>query len=213
MDSARSVSPPAPTNVDTEQRVNEVAPYPVNEHIKPRTSGDDDGISTVAVSAPLSPSDDAVPSAEDHSVFSQVYLGWLYLVLTIAAFVLTVFYAVSPGTFSRMSYVNDSISHSIRTLRLLSGITDIQLSMTCFAAFERLQLMLVSKEAGMSLLKMLLMHPSTGYAGLAALTFGKGPPDLAVRFMATGRLLIMVLSAILGIVIMSMYQRQPVKDA
>ncbi|KAK5723927.1 hypothetical protein LTR17_013769 [Elasticomyces elasticus] len=138
------------------------------------------------------------------SIAGHVYVGWLCWLLTVLVFAVTVAYAFRPSTFTNsLTTVGSSISNSILTLRLLSGITDIMLSVTFAAALDRLQVILINGPRGTALAKALAVHSGTSYVGLAVLGFGSGSASLAARGFAVGRLLVMLVIPVLGIIIMS----------
>ncbi|KAK5677752.1 hypothetical protein LTS10_009635 [Elasticomyces elasticus] len=138
------------------------------------------------------------------TIAGHVYLGWLCWLITVLVFSLAVAYASRPSTFVKsLATVGSSISNSILTLRLLSGITDIMLSVTFAAALDRLQVILINGSGGTALARALAVHSGTSYIGLAVLGFGSGSTCLAARGFAVGRLLVMLVIPVLGIIIMS----------
>jgi len=136
----------------------------------------------------------------------QIPMAWLCLLTTTALFILTVLYAYRPSILSDVSPVRSSIPHSIRVLRLLSGITDVLLYASCFAALERVQMLPSFRPDGMPAVSFLSLNISTGFMGLLVLVFGKGTKSAMARSFAMIRLLVIVLCPALGIIIISELQ-------
>ncbi|KAK4913681.1 hypothetical protein LTR49_018015 [Elasticomyces elasticus] len=83
------------------------------------------------------------------TIAGHVYLAWLCWLITVLVFAVTVAYAFHPSTFvESLTTVGSSISNSILTLRLLSGIIDIMLSVSFAAALDRLQVISINAPGG-----------------------------------------------------------------
>ena len=139
----------------------------------------------------------------------QIPMAWLCLLTTTALFVLTVLYANKPSILSGVGPIRSSIPRSIRVLRLLSGVTDVLLYASCFAAFERVQMLLSFRPDGMPAVNFLSLNISTGFVGLLVLAFGKHTKSSMARGSAMIRLLVIILCPALGIIVMS--ESQPLR--
>ncbi|KAK4897341.1 hypothetical protein LTR27_004861 [Elasticomyces elasticus] len=129
------------------------------------------------------------------AVAGHVYIGWLCWLLTVLVFAVTVVYAFWPSIFvGYYGPIGSSIGNSILTLRLLSGCTDVMLSVTFAAALDRLSAILVNGPGGVATATMLAVNSGTSYLGLVVLSFGKGNTQLATRSLAAVRLLIVIVS-------------------
>lgn len=152
------------------------------------------------------------PEGDNASLFSspkrkaplrKMLLSWLLMFFTVVFFILTVYYALRPILGPRASWVGSSPSHAVLVLRILSECAGLFFAATVASSTETLQWMLVSRRKGVNLPTLLGLQPGTGVLGLLSLMVSP-KIEFGGRSWSFGRLCLIAVVPVLGVVIMSM---------
>ena len=134
--------------------------------------------------------------------FRSMLLTWLLMFVTVALFILTVYYALRPILGPHASWVGSSPSHAILLLRILSEGAGLFCAATVASSTECLQWMLVSRKIGLRLSTLLGLQTGTGVKGLLSLMIVSGIAP-GTRLWSLVRLCFIAVVPILSVIIMS----------
>ncbi|KAH8880898.1 hypothetical protein GQ53DRAFT_832908 [Thozetella sp. PMI_491] len=137
----------------------------------------------------------------------SIHYGWILITLASGILTLTCLQARSSLLTKNLSFINQSSSYAILTLRTLSEVFGILLAATIAVILERIKWMStwhrVGQKRGIPLVDFLALQEGTTTFGLLSLIAGSAVGSTRARLWGLTRLLAVAVVPIVGVLIMS----------